>query len=193
MSETFNILCLHGCNQTKEMFESIMKNFVNICSKDSRFSVTFIEADYVHPDGGYTWYHVPLVVKDIGIIAYSEELVKPTMIKLQEIIKEKNINVLLGFSQGGNVVDVYLKYFNNDGLIKKAVIMSSYSLVNNNEPQISNVPVLNIVSKSDEIVPYNLHPKSYQNSFLIEHEKGHKIPGNPILRKIKEFIENGKI
>jgi predicted esterase len=170
-----------------------MKNFVNICSKDSRFNLEFIQADYFHPDGGNTWYHIPLVVKDIGTIVYSEDLVKPTMEKIHKIIKEKNINVLLGFSQGGNVVDVYCKYFNNDGLIKKAVIMSSYSLCNVQEPHISDVHVLNIVSKSDEVVPWNLYPKSYQNSFLIEHEKGHKIPGNPILRKIKEFIEFEKI
>ena len=193
MSETFNILCLHGCNQTKEMFESVMKNFVNIVSKDPRFSVTFIQADYVHPDGGYTWYHLPLVVKDIGTILYSEELVKPTMDKLQQIITEKNINVLLGFSQGGNVVDVYCKYFNKNKHITKAIIMSSYSLVNDNEPQVDDMPVLNIVSKSDVVVPHNLYPKSYVNSYLIEHEKGHKIPGNPILRKIKDFIEFGKI
>ena len=111
---SYNILCLHGCNQTKEMFESVMKNFVNIVSKDPKFFVTFIQADYLHPDGGYTWYHVPLVVKDIGVIAYSEELVKPTMDNIQQIITEKNINVLLGFSQGGNVVDVYCKYFNQN-------------------------------------------------------------------------------
>ena len=48
---SYNILCLHGCNQTKEMFESVMKNFVNIVSKDPKFSVTFIQADYLHPDG----------------------------------------------------------------------------------------------------------------------------------------------
>ena len=172
MSNTFNILCLHGCNQTKEMFESVMKNFVNIVSKDPKFSVTFIQADYLHPDGGYTWYHVPLVVKDIGVIAYSEDLVKPTMDNIQQIITEKNINVLLGFSQGGNVVDVYCKYFNQNKQIKKAIIMSSYSLCNENEPQISDIPVLNVVSESDVVVPHNLYPKSYVESYLIKHEKG---------------------
>jgi predicted esterase len=94
----------------------------------------------------------------------------------------------MGFSQGGNVVDCYLKYREHPQ-IKKAIILSSYSLVNDSEPSVLDVKVLNVVSKIDEVVPWNLYPKNYADAQLIEHDKGHKIPGNVILRQIKDFIK----
>lgn len=189
-SNTFNVLCLHGCCQSKDMLQSVLKNFIEICKKDKEvtFNFVFVQAEYPHPDGGFTWYHVPLVVKDIGKIKYSPELVNPTLDSIDKIIKENNINVLMGFSQGGNVVDCYLKYREHPQ-IKKAVIMSSYSLINDSEPSVLDVKVLNVVSKIDEVVPWNLYPKNYVDAQLIEHEKGHKIPGNVILRQIKDFIK----
>jgi len=186
---TYNILCLHGCCQNQDMLQSLLKNFINICDKDKehQFNFYYVQAEYQHPDGGFTWYNIPLVVKDIGKIKYNENMVKPTLEYIDRIIKEKNINILMGFSQGGNVVDCYLKYYVHTQ-IKKAVILSSYSLVNENEPIIDDVSVLNVISKTDEIVPYELYPKNYIHSQLIEHDKGHKFPRNGIFREIKNFM-----
>ena len=61
---TFNILCLHGCNQNEAMFKSILNTFTDtICKKDKNFSFHFLQAKYEHPNGGFTWYKKPLEVK----------------------------------------------------------------------------------------------------------------------------------
>lgn len=67
-----------------------------------------------------------------------------------------DIHVLLGFSQGANVVDTFLAYKGNPR-IKCAVIMSGYSLVD--PKRVSHtIPVLGVISEIDDIVPHNLNP-----------------------------------
>lgn len=188
---TFRILCLHGCCQTSEMCKSVLKNFIEICNKDksAKFEFYFMEGKYVHPDGGKTWYNKPLVVADIGNINYDENLVKDTLEDVHSFVLEKDINILMGFSQGGNVVDTYLHYHDHPN-IKKAVILSSYSLNDPNRNIVDDVSVLNLISECDTVVPHHLYPKNYTSSTLIMHDKGHKIPGNPIMRQVKDFIIN---
>jgi len=194
LSMYYNILCLHGCNMTLETFQSCFSNMLHICKNDTNMKFFFMEAKYDHPLGGKTWYHKPLNVTDIGHELYDENLVSDTIHDLDQFIIDNKINILLGFSQGGNVVDVYLKYFNTQKLIKQAVIMSSYSLVNNNEPIIDDTTsVLCVISDEDTIVASNLYPKNYTNALLLKHNKGHKIPGNPVLRQIKNFILTNKL
>lgn len=184
-----NVLCLHGCNQTETMFRDLMKNFIKLGEKQYGIKFHFTEAKYDHPLGGKTWYKVPLHVPDIGTIAYSEDLVKDTMDDIRELIHKNNITVLLGFSQGANVVDTYLAYFNNDNLIKRAVILSGYSLVDNNRNPSINVSVLGVVSDSDTVVSSNLNPTGYKTSQVIKHDKGHKLPtSNTTIRQILTFM-----
>ena len=183
-----NILCLHGCNQTMDVFKSILKEFERLCAQN-KIGLTYTEAKYDHPLGGKTWYKQPLVVADIGKIEYSEDLVSDVMNDVNKLITDNKINVLLGFSQGGNVVDTYLGYHPDDR-IKCALILSSYSLVDPNR-KVSDVPIMNIISKSDAVVPYELAPTSYSHIDIVEHDKGHKMPtSKPVLRDIIKYIES---
>jgi predicted esterase len=186
-----NVLALHGCNQVASMFENILKDFCNIAGKcDVPIKIFFTEAKYDHPFGGKTWYNKPLVVGDIGNIEYSAELVNDTMDDISKLITEHNISVLLGFSQGANVVDTYLTY-KKDMRIKCGIMFCGYSLVDPDREKLqSNTPIMNIVSEQDLIVPHNLAPLMYNGvKELMKHEKGHKIPtSKPHLREICNFI-----
>lgn len=187
----YNVLCLHGCSQTKDMFISLLSGFVKICKND-KIKFFFMQAKYDHPDGNYTWYNKPLEVDKIGNLEYDEQLVSDALDDVETFIKENNINVLLGFSQGGNVVDTFLQH-RNHSMIVRAIIMSSYSL---NEPDrkiVEDVEVLNVVSEIDEIVRHDLYPRNYTHALLLKHDKGHKIPGNPVMRQVRNFILTGQI
>lgn len=180
-----NVLCLHGCNQDLAMFKSIMRDFMKI-GEQNGCKFFFTEAKYDHPLGLKTWYKVPLNVKDIGNIEYTSELVEDTMNDIERLIDEHNIDVLLGFSQGGNVVDTYC-YYKDDKRIKCAVILSGYSFVDKNR-QPKDFPVLNVCSDSDEVVFSKLAP-TFLNSTTMKHDKGHKLPtSKPMLRDIISFI-----
>ena len=175
-----NILCLHGCCQTTDILQNLMRDYIKIFPSDTKWY--FIEAKYDHSRCGKTWFQPELSLDQIG----------KDVVEMDEIttkINENKINVLIGFSQGGNVVDCYLRLFNNDN-IKCVVILSGYSfpkLIKN--PVI--LPILYISSEKDEIVSKNLIPTDYTNMTLILHDKGHKIPTQKtIIKQILEFIKN---
>ncbi len=192
MSEEINVLCLHGCNQTESMFKDLMKNFIKLGEKQYNIKFHFTEAKYDHPLGNKTWYKTPLHVPDIGKIHYDENLVMDTLLDIDFIIKEKNISVLLGFSQGANVVDTYLAYMNRDGNIKRGVLMSGYSLVDEERRKDIDVPILGVISDSDTVVPSVLNPTGYKESLVIKHDKGHKLPtSNKTIREILTFMQKG--
>ncbi len=183
-----NVLCLHGCCQTQEIFEKLMKTYIRLGEKQYNLKFHFTEAKYDHPDGGKTWYNRPLVVGDIGTITYSEDLVKDTLEDIYQLIETNNIDVLLGFSQGGNVVDTFMAYKEHKN-IKGVVIMSGYSLINEKEDIEYDTPTLAVTSKADTVVPFDLTKKLYPN-YILEHDKGHKVPTrNPQIRKICKFMQ----
>jgi predicted esterase len=202
---SINILVLHGCNQTQAMCQSVLKDFMAIGTKEG-LTFIFTEAKYNHPLGGKTWYSTPLNVSDIGSIKYSTELVGDTLKDIRKLVVEHNIQGLIGFSQGGNVVDTYLRYEQVESLvteesaaaadvqvtgpIKVAVIFSGYSLVDPVSRK-STVPIMNVTSVADLIVPAGLAPSDYESITSETHDKGHKIPtSKPQLRKIIAFIKS---
>lgn len=186
-----NVLCLHGCNQTKNIFEDITKHIRNISDKFSKtkecqIKFYYIEAQYDHSWGGKTWYKIELDITQIGKLEYKTEIASPTLEMLDNIIKELNINVLIGFSQGGNVVDTYL--VNKSNNIKCAIIFSGYNFVDKNRNIDISTPVMNVFSEEDKIVPSKFMPV-YKNMELKSHDKGHKLPtSKPFIREIIEFI-----
>lgn len=184
---TVNVLCLHGCNQDAEMFERLLKDLVAIGNKEN-IKFHFMEAKYDHPLGLKTWYKIPLNVPDIGRIEMNHDMVDDTLNDLEAEIDKLNITALLGFSQGANAIDTYLAY-KHSGKIKCAVMMSGYSLVDPNRQKV-DVPVLNILSHEDVIVPSKYVSTEYVNSTILEHNKGHKLPSSkPQLRQIISFIK----
>lgn len=186
-----NILCLHGCNQTQEIFEGLTKQFRSIAttySKTQNCDINFyyIEAQYDHSLGGKTWYNVELNVNKIGVIEYEENVVRDTLEMLDKKIKELNINVLLGFSQGGNVIDTYLTHVENN--IKCAVIFSGYNLIDPNRNLKCETHVMNVCSDIDTIVPIKFMP-IYKNMEIKYHNKGHKLPtSKPYIREIINYV-----
>jgi len=179
-----NVLCLHGCNQTQEMFQRLMKNYIRLGEKQYNLKFHFTEAKYDHPLGGKTWYNKPLNVSDIGTIEYNEKLVSDALDNIVLLVKENNISVLLGFSQGANVVDTFLTY--RPGLVERAVIMSGYSLVDPDR-KTSNIPVMIVSSEQDTVVPCKLNPR-YEKTSTLVHDKGHKLPTrNTQIREICTF------
>lgn len=187
----YNVLCLHGCCQSKEIFINLLNNFTKICKND-KITFYFIQGKYEHPSRGYTWYNIPLELDDIGICDYDDDLVYECLNDIEIAIKTNNINVLLGFSQGGNVVDTFIQH-REHSQIKRAIIMSSYSLNEPTRKTIDDVEILNVISECDEIVKHDLFPKNYTKSLVIKHDKGHKIPGSPTMRQIRNFILEGNI
>jgi predicted esterase len=186
-----NILCLHGCNQTKDMFGSILKAFMELAStyeknKSIKFNWHFVEAKYDHPFGGKTWYNKPLDVAQIGSIEMDNMLVADALADLDKTINDLDIHVLFGFSQGGNVVDTYLTNIPTNK-IKCAAIFSGYDLINKARMPVP-IPVINVCSDIDEIVPSKFMP-IYPNMTIKKHDKGHKIPtSRPLQREILDFI-----
>ena len=183
-----NVLCLHGCNQTEKMFRDLLKNYIKLGEKQYNLKFHFTEAVYDHPQGGKTWYCQPLDVKEIGSIKYDEELVSKTLDYIGELIVKLEIDVLLGFSQGANVVDTFLSHRDHPN-IKRCVLLSGYSLIDENRKPV-DIPCLSVVSKEDTIVPMSLTPTDYNENIVLIHDKGHKLPtSNPQIRQICSFMQ----
>lgn len=169
-----------------------MKNIVKLGEKQYGLKFHFAEAKYDHPQGGKTWYNKPLDVSQIGRIPYDEALVSDALDDIAKIVETNQIHVLLGFSQGGNVVDTFLQY-RPHASIRCAVILSGYSLVDAARKTIDGVSLLNIVSEADTIVPHILAPQDYKSVQTIRHDKGHKIPTqNGFIREMCSFMRQIK-
>lgn len=180
-----NVLCLHGCCQTQKMFADILEPYVRL-GKKQNVNFFFCEAKYDHPRAGKTWLSVPLELSSIGVIEYPRDLCEEVFFDIDEMIQQHDISILLGFSQGANMVDTYCQYRRNPQ-IKKVIIMSGYSFVDPNRTLIL-IPALIVNSKGDEIVPKDLSPRDYILIKEIVHDKGHKIPVKaPIVREILDF------
>ena len=193
MDQELVFICLHGCNQTADAFRSYMKNLERIL-KPLKAKFVYHEAVYDHPLGGKTWYETPLNVADIGHIQYSPELVGNTLTELQAVVKQyENARIcLLGFSQGGNVVDTYLQHEYNRhypelGPVKLAVIISGYSLLSDPLPKV-RVPLINVTGAADIVVPPHLAPKNYESYRLLPHPDGHIIPKSETSRALLKSI-----
>ncbi len=184
-----NVLCLHGCCQDAKIFKSLLKNYIKFGERDNNLKFHFIEAQYNHPDGGKTWYNRPLDVSKIGLIKYDEDLVKQAMEQISTYIRDNNISVLVGFSQGANVVDTYLQT-TTDNYINKVVMFSGYSLVSDEKKNKVDISVMNVYSREDTIVPYKFRSTNYSQITDTVHDKGHKLPtSNPVVKNICKFME----
>lgn len=189
------VLVLHGCCQSIARVQEVMTKFCKLhkIGVQAGLEFHFIEARFDHPDGGKTWASIPLNVPQIGKISYDDEMKEafaPALQDIDDYINENGITVLLGFSQGGNVADLYLNQYRNPA-IERVVIMSGYSLIDPDR-QPYQIPCLNVVSEADEVVPWTLAPTDYEPSYMIKHTKGHRMPtSKPQIRKICAFMASG--
>ncbi len=198
-----NILCLHGCCQNVEILKNLMRDYITISAKgDLKGDLKgvdlkgdhpkwfFMEGKYDHSRCGKTWFHPELSLDQIGQDVVEMDEINRVMNEMDIFIKENNINVLFGFSQGGNVVDCYLRLKSDVESIKCAVIYAGYTfpkLVLLKSPV--KIPILYIYSENDEIVLPEKRPKDYENMTTLTHEKGHKIPTQKIvIKQVLDFV-----
>lgn len=150
----------------------------------------FLEASYDHPCRGKTWLSVPLELHDIGVVGMDRDIIEPTMCQIDAFVTEHDVNVLLGFSQGANMIDTWLACRPDQTAVKRVVLLSGYQFVGTEDMPRSCDSCLNVISDVDEIVPPGLLPRNGYSTLLLEkHNKGHKVPTTgDMRRKIVDFI-----
>lgn len=118
-------------------------------------------------------------LSQIGIIEFQPDLVADCLKQIDAAIQTHQISVLLGFSQGGNVVDTYLRTttipLQHQDMIQKEVIFSGYSLVYPMMIKVT-VPLLSIYSDEDEVIKSQYRSVNYETIQEITHTKGHRFP-----------------
>lgn len=186
-----NILCLHGCCQNIDILKNLIRDYIKLSPDINWF---FLEAKYDHSRCGKTWFQPELSLDQIGQNIVELNEINSVLSEIDKFIRDNKINVLFGFSQGGNVVDSYLRLYKNDN-IKCCVIDSGYSfpMLINYENEVT-LPILYLGSERDDIVPLTLKP-DYKNIKIILHDKGHKVPTQKvIIKQVIEFVtSNTKI
>ncbi len=182
-----NVLCLHGAAQNVQMFQNLLAEYIRIGEANYNLRFFFTQAKYPYPEGSHTtfdWYPVPLDVSTIGKQPYDSNLVAGTMFDIDNLVQLYDADVLLGLSQGGNVVDTYFEYVytprkNQDPSLKtmRAVIMSGYSFVDLARQNI-DVLKMSTVSPYDVTVPMKYDPIGYKNNLWgqLGHGEGHTVP-----------------
>lgn len=186
-----NILICHGCRQNSERSISLFRHYVKKIKKQFSYATfTYLDGQYDHTDRGKMWYKTLLDLCRIGKddIPYSD--ITSTLDYLEENIRINNINILIGFSQGGNLVSTYLRKRNSDLHIKRAAIISGYDFPAYTEESLKVERLVLVFSRDDEIVDYHLTPaiKIPEDSLIMEHCKGHKV--NQQGSFITQFITN---
>jgi predicted esterase len=173
--EEMNVGILHGCRQSSEVISSLLKDYVKkLKTYNPSASFFFLDGAFDYSEFGKMWYRTELCLEGIGTDDIPEADIESTLDYVSSFVKTNKINIFIGFSQGGNVIDSYLRLRNIDTHIQTAIIMSGYSFPRYQNLMVS-IPVLFIASQSDEIVPFSLLPSGYTNKTLMEHDKGHKI------------------
>lgn len=164
------ILCLHGCRQTANIFNFILSPFII----KSEHKYYFINGQHKCGEGNM-WYSEKFKV---GESNYIPKIVDPTLHQISNAIQDNNINMLLGFSQGANVVDTYLQ-LSRDARIERAILFSGFSFKNITRDSL--VPVITVYSKTDNIVDPKYSPVYINNRTLV-HNQGHKMVVNETMR-----------
>lgn len=167
---------LHGCCQTQEMFASLTKVYLDILAKkEPSLRVVHIEGQFDHSRTGKTWFRTELDLALIGTDHIPECDISETLDHVESSIRLNQVNVLIGFSQGGNVIDTYLRLRNGDGHIKAAVVFNGYSFPRYHEivPHVGNM--VYVTSNTDDIVRPEMLHDNYLLKVHLAHTKGHKI------------------
>jgi predicted esterase len=177
------------------MFKSILREFIKIGEKDYNMQFFFLEGEYKR-DNGKQWFDQDLNLDQIGKLRYpediSETIVHKCLSRLHQFIVDNSIDVLFGFSQGGNVINTYINHFiYHDYHIKYAVIFSGYNFIHDSL-NIQHPPLLNVFSEADDIVKPMYRPTNYDHLEEMTHDKGHKMPtSKPMIREIlKKIYDN---
>lgn len=197
-------LVLHGCRQG-----TLLRGIIDIASygkklwsklrKHYRVVFVFAPHDFVDSETqekrGKHWFEKQLEVKDIPLgIAFSDDLTSITLDRLHATISSFDARVLIGFSQGSNVIDTYLAHHENPHPIDSVVLFSGYGFVCDNRKQVE-VPCLMVGCSEDNVVPWPPIYMSYETEERIEHEgtpnNKHVMPKKAsVFSKVVAFVTN---
>lgn len=176
-----NIGFLHGCRQDSDIMRSLFAKYEKKIKKkfpNSKFF--YIDSQYVHHEKGRKWYKSNLELDRIGSNDIPDEEIINSVNYLQAVIESRDINFLIGFSQGANIITTYLRLNKVNYNIKLAIIISGYDF-----PKYSHIPIeipmLFIGSEQDTIVNIDLKPTNCINMIDILHERGHIVPQQSLL------------
>lgn len=172
-----NIGILHGCFQNSEIVSVLMKDYIKKIKSGTNDQVAFhfLNAQYKHPDKGLMWYETVLDLDRIGTNDIPDTDVQNTLDYVESWIMSNQITILIGFSQGGNVVSTYLRLRNNDRHISTAAIISGYDFPRYTDYSIPYIGLILVHSEEDKVVDYRLTPKTSLYHCILKHEKGHII------------------
>lgn len=177
---------LHGCCQTNEMFKSLSKEYKEMLRKKYKdCDFVYIEGQYDHSRTGKTWYKTELDLSLIGTDHIPDVHINETLDYVESIIRHEGVSILVGFSQGGNVIDTYLRWRNADSHIKSALILNGYSFPRYHHLTPTVDLLVYVSSENDEIVNHELLHTNYTSIVTFQHDKGHKLnTSKPFVRTI---------
>lgn len=174
-----SVLCLHGIGQRAAQFRIICKDLVKTCI---RANFLFAEGTLDHNDGK-SWYPITgLLDKRI----YSKDEMDGAFKLIDKMIIDNNCTAVIGFSQGGSLLDAYLNHHSTK-YVSKAIFISSFSYPGYTTP-IKSVKAMNVIGKRDLIVPEKYKPYNYENIKTIYHPGGHIFPGGKVINEICDFL-----
>ena len=184
------VLCVHGSGQTAANFRHLMQPF-KMAGERNGIQFFFIEGPFLHPSHyGRMWYPCPIT--DMRHTVLPRNVVARACEQVAEAVHKHDINALMGFSQGGSLVDTYLHHcWESPTPIQKAVIWAGYEIQLPGR-RVIDVPLLSIVSPQDAIVPAEVAPRHYQDIETVVHDKGHRIViTNSFVGRICSFLKVG--
>lgn len=183
------ILCLHGYRNSKDNFEkSIQKNVIK---KLKSHQFYFLNSLFVHPEEGYQWW---ATTKEGLYNLKSYDTIKESIDYIIQYIKQNQIDVIWGFSQGGCLANIIVHLYPD--LVKKIIISSGFPCTDLEfkvkvETKISVECLITFGTKDDLVVPELTKQLSnfYFQPDLYEHKWGHVIPNdNSFTTKLDTFL-----
>lgn len=181
-----NILLLHGNRQEKSLFQKLFKDYEKLLTKQ-QYHCIYLEGFYRHSEIGSMWYEEQIELEDIGQDSISLKNIHTSINQLHQIILTHQIHYLIGFSQGANLIDTYLR-LHQEVSIQKVLLFNGYSFPQFKSliPQVDSL--IFVTSDEDDIVSTDKLILNYSNYLQINHSYGHKIGLKT--KEIKNIIEN---
>lgn len=206
---------LHGARQNV----TIMSRLIQKWEKEAGDSIKFIliqgfheyvpgedEKELIKPRH---WFLQKLALEDFReerVTDVALEDLQNSLRRLSDIVKYHKIDALVGFSQGGALVDAYMRACFSGSVpgicgercggegdtiietVKRAVIIGGYTLHGASEGKWGDEvpPVLIMHSPEDDIVPIARRPVFPHDNFRMT-KKGHKVPQDT--KTVKAIVE----
>jgi len=201
-------LVLHGCRQGirddkgRLDIERYAKKLFKKLSKTYRVKVLQARHPLSDQEQGRQWYAKPLHIQDIPLGIPFEDDYMQTIHELHETIERSDPQgrgvLLVGFSQGANVIDTYLAHQPEPALVTAAILFSGYGFVSSERRDV-DVPTIYVGHPDDSIVPfpdgsepYCSWMNSYDDIRVLEHDtrckNNHGIPTRATL--LDEIIKH---